>query len=273
MPISRIKTDGIQDDAITSAKIGDTNIGTADIADSSVTTAKIADANVTLAKLSATGTKDATTYLRGDNTFSALSTTLAGLDDATVNASDPTYNENIAGASVGHLWINSTSGEVFVLTDATTNANVWTNIGDGSGQISAPYTLDYLMVAGGASAGALGGSGGGGMVESNLTVNVGTTYTITVGAGGSGTGGGGDGGQNGTNSTAGTDYTGGGGGGQGLTSSGTSQGTRQDGGDGVTILKIPSAKYSGTYTGSSVESFVQGSDRILIFKSSGTYTA
>jgi hypothetical protein len=34
-----------------------------------VTTAKIVDANVTLAKLSATGTKDATTFLRGDNTF------------------------------------------------------------------------------------------------------------------------------------------------------------------------------------------------------------
>jgi len=51
MPISRIKTDGIQDDAITSAKIGDTNIGTADIADSSVTTAKIAAGAVTSAKL------------------------------------------------------------------------------------------------------------------------------------------------------------------------------------------------------------------------------
>ena len=51
MPISRIKTDGIQDNAITSAKIGDTNIDTADIADSSVTTAKIADANVTTAKI------------------------------------------------------------------------------------------------------------------------------------------------------------------------------------------------------------------------------
>jgi len=42
MPISRIKTDGIQDDAITSAKIGDTNIQSADIADGSVTFAKLA---------------------------------------------------------------------------------------------------------------------------------------------------------------------------------------------------------------------------------------
>ncbi len=37
--------------------------------DATVSTAKIVDANVTLAKLSATGTKDATTFLRGDNTF------------------------------------------------------------------------------------------------------------------------------------------------------------------------------------------------------------
>ena len=41
MPISRIKTDGIQDDAITSAKIGDTNIAAADIADQAVTLAKL----------------------------------------------------------------------------------------------------------------------------------------------------------------------------------------------------------------------------------------
>jgi hypothetical protein len=37
--------------------------------DATVSTAKIVDANVTLAKLSATGTKDSTTFLRGDNTF------------------------------------------------------------------------------------------------------------------------------------------------------------------------------------------------------------
>ena len=37
--------------------------------DDTVSTAKIVDANVTLAKLSATGTKNSTTFLRGDNTF------------------------------------------------------------------------------------------------------------------------------------------------------------------------------------------------------------
>src|SRR5210317_1182606 len=39
--------------------------------DGTVTTAKLADSSVSLAKLTATGTKDATTFLRGDNTFNA----------------------------------------------------------------------------------------------------------------------------------------------------------------------------------------------------------
>jgi hypothetical protein len=39
--------------------------------DNTVTTAKLANSSVSLAKLTATGTKDATTFLRGDNTFAA----------------------------------------------------------------------------------------------------------------------------------------------------------------------------------------------------------
>jgi hypothetical protein len=41
----------------------------ADIADSIITSAKIVDGTIALVDLSATGTKDATTFLRGDNTF------------------------------------------------------------------------------------------------------------------------------------------------------------------------------------------------------------
>jgi hypothetical protein len=47
----------------------DNTVTTAKLADSSVTTAKLNDDSVSLAKLTATGTKDATTFLRGDNTF------------------------------------------------------------------------------------------------------------------------------------------------------------------------------------------------------------
>jgi hypothetical protein len=47
----------------------DNTVTTAKLSDSSVTTAKLNDASVSLAKLTATGTKNATTFLRGDNTF------------------------------------------------------------------------------------------------------------------------------------------------------------------------------------------------------------
>jgi hypothetical protein len=49
--------------------VSDGTVTTAKLADSSVTTAKLNDASVSLAKLTATGTKDATTFLRGDNSF------------------------------------------------------------------------------------------------------------------------------------------------------------------------------------------------------------
>jgi hypothetical protein len=51
----------------------DNTVTTAKLSDSSVTTAKLNDASVSLAKLTATGTKDATTFLRGDNTFASPS--------------------------------------------------------------------------------------------------------------------------------------------------------------------------------------------------------
>jgi hypothetical protein len=33
------------------------------------------------------------------------------------------------------MWVNKTSGEMYILTDDTTNANVWTNVGGGTGDI------------------------------------------------------------------------------------------------------------------------------------------
>jgi hypothetical protein len=55
----------------------DNTVTTAKLSDSSVTTAKLNDASVSLAKLTATGTKDATTFLRGDNTFAGAGITNA----------------------------------------------------------------------------------------------------------------------------------------------------------------------------------------------------
>jgi hypothetical protein len=71
-----------------------------------------------------------------------------------------------------------------------------------------------------------------------------------------------------SNAVAGTANTGGGGGG-GSSGLGTNSGA---GGSGVVILSIPTANYSGTTTGSPTVT-TSGSNTILQFNSSGSYTA
>lgn len=78
---------------IVSRSIGVDVIAAEDLANNSVTAAEIQDGVIGLNKLSATGTKDATTFLRGDNSFQVVTTpTLSSLgidnhDDVTVDAS------------------------------------------------------------------------------------------------------------------------------------------------------------------------------------------
>jgi hypothetical protein len=52
----------------------------------------------------------------------------------TKSASDPAIATNPSGG-VGTIWVNTTSGETYCCTDATAGANVWTNVGAGSGNI------------------------------------------------------------------------------------------------------------------------------------------
>ena len=61
-----------------------------------------------------------------------------------------------------------------------------------------------------------------------------------------------------------------GGGGGGGASSGQSSGG--NGGSGIVILKVPTASYSGT-VGSSPTVITEGSNTLIIFKASGTYTS
>jgi hypothetical protein len=58
---------------LTSADIADGIITSAKITDATIVNGDIANSTIALAKLSATGTADATTFLRGDNTFAAVS--------------------------------------------------------------------------------------------------------------------------------------------------------------------------------------------------------
>jgi hypothetical protein len=65
--------------------------------DGTVTTAKLADSSVSLAKLTATGTKDATTFLRGDNTFAAVSTgaySIAQFSETTITSATNSTNNS-----------------------------------------------------------------------------------------------------------------------------------------------------------------------------------
>ena len=64
---------------------------------------------------------------------------LTGVPGIIKSASDPAINTNPSGG-VGTLWGNTTSGELFACSDATTDSNVWTNIGAGSGDVE-PWQL------------------------------------------------------------------------------------------------------------------------------------
>ena len=135
----------------------------------------------------------------------------------TLNSGNPTPTTN--PSAIGHMWINTTSGEAFICTNATANANVWVSLGVGataaitafSGGIVTSYgiytvhtfltsgsfviaagltkNLDYLIVAGGGGGGAANGGGGGGGAGGLLTgqkANASGTNAIVVGAGGAG---------------------------------------------------------------------------------------
>ena len=144
----------------------------------------------------------------------------------------------------------------------------------------------------GGTYGAMGGGGGSSAVGANATTTqsgaggAGTASTITGssvtyagggdnrgsanGSGGAG-GGGNGGGTSNVAATAGTANTGGGGGGGGVNTS-TVGVAGAAGGSGVVILSVPTTNYSGTTTGSPTIT-TSGSNTIIKFTASGSYTA
>ena len=72
----------------------------------------------------------------GDNTGTG-SGQIATVQGITTSSSDPAVDTNPDGG-LGTVWANTTSGEMYACTDATAGSNVWTNMGDGTGDI-APY--------------------------------------------------------------------------------------------------------------------------------------
>ena len=79
--------------------------------------------------------------LSGNHTNATYGQNLTGINDGIIeSASDPTASSNPTGG-LGTLWVNYTSGEMYNLTNASTNSNYWTNVGGKSGDIF--WTFSY----------------------------------------------------------------------------------------------------------------------------------
>ena len=121
-----------------------------------VTTGSIATARID------TGTTNGKVLvLDGSGNMPAIAAgSMTGVESATKSASDPTISTNVA---LGTKWINTISGEIYILTDATADANVWTSTGGTSGDVAPltwygvrgvfgggyPYTniMEYITIA------------------------------------------------------------------------------------------------------------------------------
>ena len=85
---------------INAASIADGTVVASDIANGTITATQIADSTITLGKLSATGTKSSSTFLRGDNSFVAVTTDLVGDTSPQLGGNlDPNSNK-IAGSLI-----------------------------------------------------------------------------------------------------------------------------------------------------------------------------
>jgi hypothetical protein len=206
-------------------------------------------------------------------------------NDSSISGSGLTTITSVGGGGGGgtanHNGVNGGSGGGATGGPSTANSSGTANQGYGGGRQG---DNGGYASSGGGGAGAVGGSssgpssgaavagnGGNGLASSITGSSVsrgggggGADWEGTGGTGGTGGGGKGSDKYDIDNGTAGTANTGGGGG------AGTST-TSSAGGSGVVILRMPTDSYSGTTTGSPTVS-TSGSDTILVYNASGSYT-
>ena len=106
------------------------------VADSTVVTESFADLAITNAKiigLDSSKLSGAMPAIDGS--------ALTGITETTNSASDPAIDTN---GTLGDIWVNTTSGEMYILTDATAGSNFWTNVGAGTGDV-APYSFGGII--------------------------------------------------------------------------------------------------------------------------------
>ena len=100
--------------------------------------ANFSSGTIPVARLDTGTTAGKIVKLDGNAKLPAVSgAALTGIVGATQSSSDPTISTNPSGG-VGTEWQNTSTGEVFVCTDATAGANVWKNVGEHSGNVE-PY--------------------------------------------------------------------------------------------------------------------------------------
>lgn len=153
--------------------------------------------------------------------------------------------------------------------------------GQGNNGGGANTSSPQFGAGGGGGKGAVGGTGnsnaGGAGGAGQATSITGSSVTLAGGGGGSvdqsnsaagagGSGGGGNGTKDSNTGTDGTANTGGGGGGSHNPTTGSGAG-----GSGVVYIRVPTANYTGTTTGSPTVT-TTGSDTVMKFTANGTYS-
>jgi hypothetical protein len=105
------------------------------ITDLSVSAADLENGTITLAKLSATGTKDATTFLRGDNSFVAVTTDLVNDTTPQLGGALDINSQEITGSlipsttdtydlgSLSKVWANIYTGDLNLSNEAKDEGN------------------------------------------------------------------------------------------------------------------------------------------------------
>ena len=110
-------------------------INSKSIEDLAVSAADLEDGTITLAKLSATGTKDATTFLRGDNSFVAVTTDLVNDTTPQLGGALDINSQEITGSlipsttdtydlgSSSKVWANIYTGDLNLSNEAKEQGN------------------------------------------------------------------------------------------------------------------------------------------------------
>ena len=149
MALTKIKADGLTADLIDETKLADNSIDSEHYNDGSIDNAHLADDAVGVAELSATGTASSSTFLRGDNSWAAVTSTTinnnadnrvitgSGTANTLEGESGLTYNGSsaltVSGSGQQDILIGSTdAGGAAISLDGDSN-------GDGAGS-------DYSLI-------------------------------------------------------------------------------------------------------------------------------